>query len=208
MAMENWGYAASLFRRTSSSGFRGAVTARLGCGGFRNGEQVERCNQMAIQLAKRSIKPLLLLLAILLVLDVIAIVLCPMVHWVGRTDVDISFIVTNAETGQPIPGASIQVLQGDSSFCKTDQNPPFVLTADENGRATVRAMRCMCFGTSGWNGWRYRNTFGTHMPEWEFQIVKPGYVKTEAFWLSSFLGSVKRGKEVWNMDVPVQLTRS
>jgi hypothetical protein len=163
---------------------------------------------MAARIFSRAIKLLLVLCVALLALDVLALLLFPMIHWVGTADLDITFIVMDSRTKQPIRSATIEVIQGDSGFCKTDQKPPFTLAPDERGRATVRAKRCMCFGTAGWNGWKYRNSYGTHVPEWEFQVAAPGYTKTEVLWLSSFLGSVQRGRDVWTMEVAVQLVSS
>jgi hypothetical protein len=53
------------------------------------------------------------------------------VHWVGQTDLRVTFFVTDADTGLPIRGATIQ--------CRLEDREPdeeeFALTTDLGGKA-------------------------------------------------------------------------
>src|ERR1051325_1169133 len=74
-----------------------------------------------------------------------------LVRWVGRTDLEVEFAVTDAESGQSVPGAQIEV-QSEGGFYDEDYKQAFTLTADSGGRASKVCRDSMCFGTqSGLN---------------------------------------------------------
>jgi hypothetical protein len=94
------------------------------------------------------------------------------IHWVGGTDLDIDFTVTDAATGAPIPGARVQI-QSEGGFYAEDYKQEFVLVADAGGVASKECRRSMCFGTR--SGLGFTDTFVVHLPWWRFRAVAEGY---------------------------------
>jgi hypothetical protein len=123
------------------------------------------------------------------------------IHWVGFTDLEIEFFVMDAVTGQPIKGATIQVLTEDCLCAAEDKQ--FSLTTDHNGSLRHLTMDCMCFGTSG----PTIDTYVVHLPSWTYQVKAAGYVSTE--WTSldvpENIRQLKRAKPAARLVVRVAL---
>src|SRR5262245_191952 len=66
--------------------------------------------------------------------------------WVGATDLEVEFVVTDA-TGQPVPWARIDV-QSDGGFYRECDEKAFTLTADSAGTARRVCHHAMCYGTT------------------------------------------------------------
>lgn len=91
--------------------------------------------------------------------------------WVGATDLEVAFTVSNAGTGNPLSGARIEV-QSEGGFYAEDFKQEFVLVADDDGVARKTCRRSMCFGCA--RGWS-KGSFGVHRPWWRFRAVAEGY---------------------------------
>lgn len=66
-------------------------------------------------------------------------------YWVGRTDLEVEFVITDVGTGQPIPGARVEV-HSEGGFYEEQNEQEFVLIADADGVARKECRRSMCFG--------------------------------------------------------------
>ena len=68
--------------------------------------------------------------------------------WVGHTDREVRFVVTDAKTGQPVPSATIHVrvrAEAGGVFEDREQRD-FTIATDEQGGAKSVCKSCMCFG--------------------------------------------------------------
>jgi hypothetical protein len=106
--------------------------------------------------------------------------------WAGVVDLDIEFIVTDADDSQPIKAAAVAM---DTSTDSTEES--FSLKTNRNGRAS-RALHLMSAGGSSRLG--FINTYGVNLPDWCFQVSAPGYTSSEQTALHSteVLGRIKR----------------
>ncbi len=86
--------------------------------------------------------------------------LCSSVKWVGRTDLEVGFMVTDAETGLPISNATIRVRTEAGGFCDDREQRSFTIATDANGLAKHICTNCMCFGSRS----AFENTFVVHLP--------------------------------------------
>jgi len=94
------------------------------------------------------------------------------VRWVGSTDLQVAFAVTDATSGNPIPGARVEI-QSDGGFYEEREKQEFALTADGDGMARKVCRNSMCFGTR--SGLGVKDTFVVHLPWWRFRAVAPDY---------------------------------
>jgi hypothetical protein len=94
------------------------------------------------------------------------------IAWVGHTDLEVRFLVTDFTTGQPIPGGSIEI-QSEGGFYAENDLSQFALVADEGGIASKICRESMCFGRR--SGLRLTDTFAAHLPHWRFRAVAAGY---------------------------------
>jgi hypothetical protein len=98
------------------------------------------------------------------------------IMWVGSTDLDVEFVVTDSTSGLPIPGARIEV-QSEGGFYEKKHKQEFVLVAGDDGVARKLCRNSMCFGTR--SGLRFTDTFVVHLPFWRYRVVAEGYTPTE-----------------------------
>jgi len=98
------------------------------------------------------------------------------IYWVGSTDLEVEFAITDAATGSPIPGSRIEV-QSEGGFYEEQDKQEFVLVAGAHGVARKECRGSMCFGTQ--SGLRFTNTFVVHLPWWRYRVVSEGYEPTE-----------------------------
>jgi hypothetical protein len=87
----------------------------------------------------------------------------------GQTEVEVEFLVTDAETGEPIPGAPVDV-RGPEVEPDGSQEGEVRLVTDEAGMARRRC-RCAWYGERGW----LRSSFTIVLPGWVFRASAPGY---------------------------------
>jgi hypothetical protein len=129
------------------------------------------------------------------------------IAWIGPTNLEVSFVVTDVATGEPIPGARIEV-QSDDRFCEEKEREEFVLFADAKGVAR-QVCRSTCFGTE--SPLKFRDTFGVHLPWWQFRAIAEGFEPGELTGLmqSKLAGQPKRVRPRQSAAVvPVTLQRN
>jgi hypothetical protein len=93
-------------------------------------------------------------------------------HWVGSTDLEIEFVVTEAGSGGPVPGARVEV-HSEGRFSEEPDKGAFVLVADAGGVARKECLGSTCFGTRSALG--FTDTYVVGLPWWRFRVVAPGF---------------------------------
>ena len=142
--------------------------------------------------------------AAILVAGIVAFfVLGQTTKWVGHTDLEVRFVVTDDKTGQPIPNATVQIRAEPGGFCDDLPQVDFAMTTDKNGHATQLARNCMCFGSRG----SFEDTFASHLPHWSFHATATGYSATEPAYLDVIdnVRQVQRGETFATLSVPIRL---
>lgn len=147
-----------------------------------------------------------------IVLDLIAVILLLLiwaaffqtVSWVGGTDLEVELSVVDAATGNPVPGAAIDV-HSEGGFYEEREPQDFALVTGPDGRARRLCRQCMCFGTSGWN----IDTYFVHLPWWHYRVSARGYHPTEQAELDvpANRRKVRRGKPAATLRVKVPLEK-
>lgn len=125
--------------------------------------------------------------------------------WVGHTDLEVRFIVTDAVTDRPIRNATIYIRAESGGFCDDPLQLEFTIATDENGEAKQLATNCMCFGSKG----TFEDTFASHLPQWSFHATAAGYSKTDPAYLnvSEYSRQVQRGDPFATLLVPIGLQK-
>jgi len=128
------------------------------------------------------------------------------IKWVGHTDLEVSFVVIDADTGQPVPNATIHIRAEPGGFCEEPQQPEFTITTDENGHAKQLATNCMCFGSKG----TFEDTFASHLPQWSFHATATGYSATDPAFLNVLetARQVQRGDPLATLSIPIRLRKN
>lgn len=96
------------------------------------------------------------------------------IQWVGSTDLDVEFVVSDADTGGPVAGASVEIDQEAGGFCHDWDAKHFRLVTGPDGVVSRRCLSCMCFGTKS----MWKDSFVVHLPDWTFAVSAEGYVPT------------------------------
>lgn len=112
-----------------------------------------------------------------LIFAVLLLLLLPTVQgidWVGSTDLEVEFAVTDATTGGPVPGAATEI-HSEGGFYEERQPRDFRLVAGADGRAGHLCRDSMCVGQDS----LLKHTFAVHLPWWQFRVSAPGYEPTE-----------------------------
>jgi hypothetical protein len=123
-------------------------------------------------------------------------------YWVGNTDIEIEFLVTDALTGETIQGATIQVrVEGEE--CGGKKKEQFNLVTGANGSVKRLVRNCMSFGTVGDN----IDTFAMHLPLWSYQVSRDGYIPSEWKVLDDmeYAGKVQRGTPAATLLIQIPL---
>jgi hypothetical protein len=143
--------------------------------------------------------------AILVVGFVAFIVFGQTMKWVGHTDLEVRFIVTDAETGRLIRNATIHIRAESGGFCDDSPQREFTIATDENGEAKQFATNCMCFGSKG----AFEDTFASHLPQWSFHATASGYSETDPANLNVSENSrqVQRGDPFATLNVLIRLRK-
>lgn len=115
-----------------------------------------------------------------LAMGVIAVPLCVwgydrvlVIHWVGHTDLDVEFSISDAATGAPIRGARVEIQQTAGGYYEDRDEKGYMLASGDDGLARKVCRSSMCFGTR--SGLGFTDTFVVHLPVWRFQAVANGY---------------------------------
>src|SRR5262245_10689499 len=96
-----------------------------------------------------------------------------MTYWVGSTDLEVEFAITDAAIGTPVPGARVEIHQAEGGFYLDRDEREFALVSGSDGLASQECRESMCFGTK--SRLRITNTFVVHLPSWRFRVVADGY---------------------------------
>lgn len=94
-----------------------------------------------------------------------------MIIWDGVADVEIIFMVSDADTGQAVGSATIDVNSRGGCYGEP-HDQAFMLVADDMGVARKRC-QCMCSGRR--SGLRLTDTFGVTLPQWDVSVAAQGY---------------------------------
>jgi len=154
-----------------------------------------------------------IVLLCLFVLGILCLLLLPpfhRIHWVGSKDLEITFVVTDAEDGLPLADAKVKILDEETSFCSNRGKAPFDLVTGPDGTATHLCEHAMCFGTEGWSLTGRIDTFAIHLPGWMVGVEAPGYAPTEPFYLDTgyYQRQVQRGTALARLKVPIILQKA
>lgn len=128
-------------------------------------------------------------------------------HWVGRIDLQVVFVVLDAETGQPASSAVIELRPDELGFQGEDRE---VLRhpweADATGRVVIRCIDCR------YSGSRYlmRESFAVLPPFLKFRASASGYVTSKWAYLTNpiYQSAVKRRRRLATMEIKVPLRRT
>lgn len=103
---------------------------------------------------------------------------CATWFWDSSAEVDIYFVITDAATGQPIPGAILELVVVDNFDPKKVEK--LVIPADRAGVAAKEKVRCFAWGTR--SGLRITDTHCVGLPsDWTCTAHAPGYA-SKALW--------------------------
>ena len=91
--------------------------------------------------------------------------------WVGGTTLEVEFVVTGAETGQPVEDAAID-LRTESSLSDGRADEKWTIVTDAAGCAR-RTADAMCTGRS--SGLRFTDTYSVRLPWWYYRVQASGY---------------------------------
>jgi hypothetical protein len=92
----------------------------------------------------------------------------------GHTEVEVEFLVSDAETGEPVPGATVEVSGPGLEAGEGSQEGEVRLVTDEGGMARRRC-RCTWYAERGW----LKSSFVIILPGWLFRASAPGYEPTK-----------------------------
>jgi hypothetical protein len=96
-----------------------------------------------------------------------------MIMWVGSTDLEVEFAISDAVTGLPIRGARTEIQQDEGGFYEDKDQKKFVLVSNDDGLASKECRNSMCVGTR--SGLGFTDTFVVHLPYWRFRVVAENY---------------------------------
>jgi hypothetical protein len=129
--------------------------------------------------------------------------------WVGFRDLEITFLVVDADSGDPISAAVIDIPKTREGLCQGCEGP-FRFVTNQQGVAKHLCKHCMCSGFSGWRlFFRHVESFGSHTPGWVFDVSAPGFQKIgeEHLFKDEILRTMRRGDQFATMEVAIQLHR-
>ncbi len=95
------------------------------------------------------------------------------IDWVGYTDLEVVFEVSDAGSGDPVDGARVEILQYQGGFYEEKDEKAFELITGAGGVAAKECRGSMCYGIR--SGLRFTDTFGVHLPWWRFRVTASGY---------------------------------
>lgn len=94
------------------------------------------------------------------------------VRWVGATDLEVRFVVTDAASGEPVPGARVEVMI-ETGFPDDRGGKGFVLIAGPDGIARKEFRDWMRAGSE--SRLRLTDTYSVRPPDWLFRVVADRY---------------------------------
>lgn len=129
----------------------------------------------------------------------------PTIRWVGSTDVTIEFVITDADTGDPIEGAEVSVRATEDSSTESGEHL-FSLRSDQHGSARYLRRDNRCGGARSRLG--LTDTFAVYPPDWRVEVSAPGNVPAEPFVVGNHpRRSERTGPGQSRMLIPVALRK-
>ncbi|WP_088253405.1 hypothetical protein [Fimbriiglobus ruber] len=126
-----------------------------------------------------------------------------MFYWVGHTDLDVTFVVTDAVSGEPVRGAEIEIQSNDHPNTE-DAEREFLLVNDTSGIARRECPWTTCSGAQ--SGLYFTNTYVVHLPHWCYRAGAVGYELTEWAFLTESWRQVRRvGPGETKLVIPILL---
>jgi hypothetical protein len=122
----------------------------------------------------------------------------------GQTVVEVEFLVTDAETGEPIPNATVEVRGQVAETDDGAQEGEVRLATDASGMARYHC-RCTWYGERGW----LKSSFLLLLPGWLFQASAPGYEPSQEMKFTHEQGRQSRrhnGGHAFTVPIPLQKT--
>jgi hypothetical protein len=98
------------------------------------------------------------------------------IYWVGSTDLEVEFVVTDAASGQPVEAAELLVYE-EVGLYREARHGTFTLVTDEDGIARRICHDNMCSGTD--SGLAFTHTYHVAWPDWLIQVSATGYEPSE-----------------------------
>jgi hypothetical protein len=131
------------------------------------------------------------------------------VKWVGGTNLEVRFIVTNSESGQGIANAEVQVRceMGFYEGVEEDFDKTILLHTDATGIASRQCCMNRIIGTQ--SRLLFTNTYQIYIPRWQVRVLATGYETIEGIELmEEYRGkAVRVGPEQNLLVVPVSLRK-
>jgi len=129
------------------------------------------------------------------------------VVWVGQTDLQVVFIVSDAETKKPVPSAVVEFRKDEegNDFCREEcDEARDSFTTDATGRLARHWTGCMC---SGRRSWVRNDTFSLRLPGLWVRASAPGYATGKWTYLDdrSYRCAVKREEGFATLEVNIPL---
>lgn len=97
-------------------------------------------------------------------------------QWASKTDLEVEFVVTEADSGAPIPGARVEV-QSQGGFYDEKEKQEFALAADSEGTARKECRNSLTSGTR--SGLRFTDTSSVNLPWWKYRVSAAGFKTSE-----------------------------
>ena len=131
---------------------------------------------------------------------------CPVIVWVGSTDLTVEFVVRDADTGQSIEGVDL-LIRGRTRLEREERE--WQLKTDRNGVARGLAESHRCVGRQ--SRLRFTDTYHVYPVEWVVSVKAPGYEEVEPLNLSEppyRSAAVRSGPHQALLVVPIALRKS
>jgi hypothetical protein len=100
--------------------------------------------------------------------------------WVGDCDLQIDFLIVDAESGNAIPNAEIRIRNDGGFYDDADEDTkrPFSLRTDADGMAHRTCRNNRCIGRQ--SRLEFTDTHVAYKPRWTLQIFAEGYSRSAA----------------------------
>lgn len=109
------------------------------------------------------------------------------IRWVGGTELTVEFLVSDAETGEPIEGAEVWV-HSELRRYRLEDKENFRVHTNQPGVASAVLPHNTCIGSQ--SGLRFTDTRVVYLPEWMIVGIRAeGYQQVEPFALSKRVSS-------------------
>jgi hypothetical protein len=129
---------------------------------------------------------------------------------VGIRDLEITFVITDADSDAPIDGAKIDVSKSREHELCQDCDAPLHLVTNREGTAKRVCRNCFTDITSGGElFFRYGHHVGVYPPRWQFEVTADRFQKSGELQLytAEFLRTQQRGDQFATMEVAIKLHR-